>query len=179
MREARKRLFGSVFLFSGARPIFLCDVLLPLALCARCTCFLLQRWPFFAVASNRGSCPIDGTPENGNPFMLYKITQRWAAALLATAFTACLSAPPLTAPLDRPECKRAHVYSQQAHTEISRSYRRTNGILGGVGIVLWFGFVEALAIPVIGIPISYYQHQSLARENIREMEKSCQASAAD
>ena len=86
---------------------------------------------------------------------------------MALALSAsCLSAPPQEAPSSGAECHRAHQYSLDRHRDISDQYQRTNLLLGATGAVLWFGFVEALAIPVVGMPLSYYQYEQLAKRNL-------------
>ncbi|MCB1140037.1 MAG: hypothetical protein KDK23_14845 [Leptospiraceae bacterium] len=94
--------------------------------------------------------------------------------LMALALSAsCLSAPPQEAPSSGAECHRAHQYSLDRHRDISDQYQRTNLLLGATGAVLWFGFVEALAIPVVGMPLSYYQYEQLAKRNLDSLESSC------
>ncbi|MCB1169807.1 MAG: hypothetical protein KDK25_05705 [Leptospiraceae bacterium] len=101
--------------------------------------------------------------------VLHKLIAPMAAALLA----ACLSAPPERISSSDLECQRAHRYSLDRHQDISNQYQRTNLMLGATGAVLWFAFVEALAIPVVGIPVSYYQHEQLAKRNLDSLESSC------
>lgn len=134
-----------------------------------------SRFPSDAESSALPPGPMEGGsvagPNRGRSghFLMGPVCLLMAVALLP----ACLSAPPQSPPSRDAACLKAHEYSIQRHADISNEYQRTNLILGATGSVLWFAFPEALAIPLLGWPVSYYQHESLAERSLESLERSC------
>lgn len=94
-------------------------------------------------------------------------------AVLLLFCTACLTAPPANPPNQSRECQKAFDYSFERYEDITGEYRNANIVLGTTGVILYFIFPEALAIPVVGLPISYLQHESLADDNVNTLIRDC------
>ena len=94
-------------------------------------------------------------------------------AVLILVGAHCLTSPPESMPEQNKNCAIAYEYSRDRYQDITGQYQSTNIVLTSTGLLLYFIFPEALAIPVVGLPISYIQHESLAESNVETLNRDC------
>ncbi|MBI37980.1 MAG: hypothetical protein CMF59_00150 [Leptospiraceae bacterium] len=85
----------------------------------------------------------------------------------------CLSTLPEKAPNESTQCLENYYEARRRQEKIADGYHFSNGVISFSGAVLWFGFIEGLAIPAIGIPVSYYYFEEQTEENMNALQKEC------
>lgn len=123
--------------------------------------FLSQS--FFWLASNSGRMDL-----------VHSLMGRICIAFcIAAVGVSCLSTLPEEAPHQGEKCMEAYYEARRNQQSITESYHVSNTLISYAGAVVWFGFIQGLAIPAIGIPMSYDHHETLVEKNRTLLQEGC------